>query len=428
MSQSWALRCQILSCTSKPVDDDGWFYHSDGLIWVVDGLIKRVGSYSEVKVHLPDELFVEHRPEHLLIPGFVDTHVHYPQLEMIGAFGTQLLDWLNRYTFPVELKYRDLEYALKQAGYFLDQLLAYGTTTALVFATSSVNSVDAFFTESMRRNLRMVSGKVLMDRHAPEQLCDTAQSAYDDSSALIDKWRGQGRLGYAVTPRFAPTSTDAQLEVAGALIKENSDAYLHTHLSENVDEIAWVAELFPDQQGYLDTYDHFGLVTDRSVFAHGIHLSDAEMQRLHDCGSAVCHCPSSNLFLGSGLFPLKRLQQVGVNVTMGTDVGGGTSLSMLSTQGDAYKIQQMAGNLLKPLEAFYMATLAGAKALGLDDRIGALIEGYEADMVLLDLASTPVIEERMKRANHIEDRLFALSILGDDRSVSQTYIMGNPVL
>ena len=428
MTQSWALRCQILSCTSKPIENEGWFYHTDGLIWVHDGLIKRVGSYFDVKAHLPPDLPIEHRPEHLLIPGFVDTHVHYPQLEMIGAYGTQLLDWLNRYTFPVELKYQDYDYASEQAGRFLDQLLANGTTTALVFATSSVNSVDAFFTESLRRNLRMVSGKVLMDRHAPDDLCDTAQSAYDDTSALIDKWRGQGRLGYAVTPRFAPTSSDAQLEVAGALIKENTDTYLHTHLSENVDEIAWVSELFPDQQGYLDTYDHFGLVTDRSVFAHGIHLSDVEMQRLHECGSAVCHCPSSNLFLGSGLFPLKRLKQAGVNVTMGTDVGGGTSLSMLSTQGDAYKIQQMAGNLLKPLEAFYMATLAGAKALGLDDRIGALVEGYEADMVLLDLASTPVIEERMKQANHIEDRLFALSILGDDRSISQTYVMGKPVL
>ena len=428
MSQSLALRCQILSCTSQPIEDEGWFYHSDGLIWVVDGLIKRVGNYYDVKHHLPDDLLVEHRPEHLLIPGFVDTHVHYPQLEMIGAYGTQLLDWLNRYTFPVELKYRDFDYASQQAEFFLDQLMANGTTTALVFATSSVNSVDAFFTESLRRNLRMVSGKVLMDRHAPNPLCDTAQSAYDDSSALIDKWRSQGRLGYAVTPRFAPTSTDAQLAVAGALIKENSDAYLHTHISENVDEIAWVGELFPDHQGYLDTYDHFGLVTDRSVFAHGIHLSDAEMKRLHDCGSAVCHCPSSNLFLGSGLFPFKRLKQAGVNVTMGTDVGGGTSLSMLSTQGDAYKIQQMAGNVLRPLEAFYMATLAGAKALGLDDRIGALVEGYEADMVLLDLTSTPVIEARMKRADHIEDRLFALSILGDDRSVAQTYIMGKPVL
>jgi len=428
VSQSLALRCQILSCTSQPIEDEGWFYHSDGLIWVVDGLIKRVGNYYDVKHHLPDDLLVEHRPEHLLIPGFVDTHVHYPQLEMIGAYGTQLLDWLNRYTFPVELKYRDFDYASQQAEFFLDQLMANGTTTALVFATSSVNSVDAFFTESLRRNLRMVSGKVLMDRHAPNPLCDTAQSAYDDSSALIDKWRSQGRLGYAVTPRFAPTSTDAQLAVAGALIKENSDAYLHTHISENVDEIAWVGELFPDYQGYLDTYDHFGLVTDRSVFAHGIHLSDAEMKRLHDCGSAVCHCPSSNLFLGSGLFPFKRLKQAGVNVTMGTDVGGGTSLSMLSTQGDAYKIQQMAGNVLRPLEAFYMATLAGAKALGLDDRIGALVEGYEADMVLLDLASTPVIEARMKRADHIEDRLFALSILGDDRSVAQTYIMGKPAL
>ena len=244
-------------------------------------------GYSDVKNYLPSDIRIKHKPEYLLIPGFVDTHVHYPQLEMIGAYGTQLLDWLNRYTFPVELKYRDYEYASKQAVQFLDQLLANGTTTALVFATSSVNSVDAFFAESLRRNLRMISGKILMDRHAPDALCDTAQSAYDDSTALIEKWRGQGRLGYAVTPRFAPTSTDAQLDVAGALIKENGDAYLHTHLSENVDEIAWVGELFPEQQGYLDTYDHFGLVTDRSVFAHGIHLSDAEMQRLHNCGSAI---------------------------------------------------------------------------------------------------------------------------------------------
>ena len=424
---SRAIRCQILSCTAKPQGEDGWFYHRDGLIWVEEGMIKVVGDFSDVKHQLPQTTPIEYYPEQLLVPGFIDMHVHYPQLEMIASYGEQLLDWLNRYTFPVEQKYQDFHYASQHAMRFLNQLISHGTTSALVFATSAKQSVDAFFEQAHALNMRMVSGKVLMDRHAPSGLCDSAQEAYDDSTALIEQWRGLGRLGYAVTPRFAPTSSPEQLEVAGSLLQEHPDTFLHTHLSENRTEIAWVAELFPTRLHYLDVYDHYGLVTDRSVFAHGIHLSELELDRLHHCGSTICHCPSSNLFLGSGLYPLQHINAQGVRSVLGTDVGGGTSLSMLSTMGDAYKVQQLAQHRLDPLQAFYMATLAGAEALHMEDKVGSLQVGLEADMVRLNLASTPIMAERMKHAKSIEDILFTLMILADDRAVEQTYIMGRPM-
>lgn len=421
------IRCQVLSCTAKPEADKGWFYYQDGVLWIEEGIIKLVGAYADVKHLLPSSMPIEHYSDQLLVPGFIDMHVHYPQMEMIASYGEQLLDWLNRYTFPVEQKYTDFDYASQHAKRFLSQLITHGTTTALVFATSSKQSVDAFFEQALHTNMRMVSGKVLMDRHAPSGLCDSPQLAYDDSSALINKWRDTGRLGYAVTPRFAPTSTPEQLEVAGSLLKEHPDTYLHTHLSENRSEIEWVGQLFPERAHYLDVYDHYGLVTDRAVFAHGIHLSDQELTRLHDCGSTLCHCPSSNLFLGSGLYPLQTINASGVRSALGTDVGGGTSLSMLSTMGDAYKIQQLAQHRLDPLQAFYMATLAGAEALDMTDKIGSLQVGREADMVRLDLHSTPIIRERMERADSVEDVLFALMILADDRAVAETYVMGRPM-
>ena len=408
--------------------DANWEYLPDGVLWIVDGRVKRLGSADIMLAQLPQSTVVEHYPDHILIPGLIDMHVHYPQLEMIAAYGTQLLEWLNRYTFPVEQKYADRRYASRQAGAFLDQLLAQGTTTALVFATSAVNSVDAFFEQAQQRNLRMLSGKVLMDRHAPDALCDSPERAYDESAELIERWQGVGRLDYAVTPRFAPTSSDAQLRAAGQLLCDYPQTYLHTHVAENVDECAWVAELYPDSRSYLDAYKQAGLVTDRAVFAHGIHLDAQDHKSLAQAGSTVCHCPSSNLFLGSGLFSINGALDAGVQVGVGTDVGGGTNLSMLSTLGDAYKVQQMAGEGLTPQQALYLATLGAARALQLDRHIGNFEAGKEADCVLLAPDRIPQLKLRLEHPIEIEELIFALIILGDERAVRQTWVMGEPTL
>jgi guanine deaminase len=426
LSRNRILRAQILSCTAKPQGESGWFYLSDGVIVISDGIISQVGSFTDLKATIPADIPVEHFPDQLIIPGMIDLHVHYPQLEMIGAHGEQLLDWLNRYTFPTELKYRDKTYASEKAEWFLEQLLKQGTTTALVFATSSSESVDAFYEAAYARNLRMVTGKVLMDRNAPDQILDDAQGSYDASQALIERWQGKGRLGYAITPRFAPTSTEQQLELAGDLLKKYPSTYLHTHLAENRAECEWVSELFPAQRSYLDVYDHFGLVTDRSVFAHGIHLDKQDLERMHQCDATICHCPSSNLFLGSGLFPLKAIRETGVRVTLGTDVGAGTSLSQFTTQSDAYKVQQLQGASLGAMDALYLATLAGAEALHYQDKIGSIEVGKEADILRINLNATAILSERTKQSESIEDTLFSLMILGDDRAVAETYILGEP--
>jgi len=414
--------------SSKSALDAQWEYLPDGLLWIADGRVKRLGSAEVLLAQLPQGTAVEHYPDHILIPGLIDMHVHYPQLEMIAAYGTQLLEWLNRYTFPVEQKYADKRYASRQAGTFLDQLLAQGTTTALVFATSAVNSVDAFFEQAQQRNLRMLSGKVLMDRHAPEALRDTPERAYDESAELIERWQGVGRLDYAVTPRFAPTSSDAQLLAAGQLLCDYPQTYLHTHVAENVDECAWVAELYPESRSYLDAYRQAGLVTDRAVFAHGIHLDAEDHQCLAQAGSTVCHCPSSNLFLGSGLFSINSALNAGVQVGVGTDVGGGTNLSMLSALGDAYKVQQMAGEGLTPQQALYLATLGAARALQLDTNIGNFEVGKEADCVLLAPERIPQLKLRLEHPIEIDELIFALMILGDERAVTQTWVMGEPAL
>ena len=408
--------------------DAKWHYFDDAILWISKGRVKALDTTENLRRQLPPDAEIEHYPDQILIPGLIDMHVHYPQLEMIAAYGTQLLDWLNRYTFPVELKYAEKEYASKQAGRFLDQLLAQGTTTALVFATSAPSSVDAFFEQAQARNLRMLSGKVLMDRNAPAALCDSATRAYDESAALIERWQNVGRLGYAVTPRFAPTSTPEQLSAAGKLLADYPQTYLHTHLAENLDECAWVAQLFEQSRSYLDVYAQVGLVTDRAVFAHGIHLDRQDHACLANAGASLCHCPSSNLFLGSGLFSINTALRAGVSVGVGTDVGGGTNLSMLSTLGDAYKVQQMAGESLNPQQALYMATLGAARALQLDDKIGNFEVGKEADCVLLDPSALPQLQLRLESEMSIEDLLFSLMILADDRAVKQTWVMGEPAL
>ncbi|WP_336939314.1 guanine deaminase [Acinetobacter modestus] len=399
-------------------------YLEDGVLITEQGKIRWFGTWEDAQDHLPANVDIQHYPEQLIIPGMIDTHIHFPQTEMVGAYGEQLLSWLNTYTFPTEIQFKDKTYASEIAKFFVNELLKNGTTTALVFCTVHPESVDALFKAAEQHQMRLIAGKVMMDRHAPDALCDSADSSYDDSKALIEKWHGQGRALYAITPRFAPTSTPEQLERAGQLKAEHPDVYVHTHLSENKDEIAWVKDLFPAQKGYLDVYHHYGLTGQRSVFAHCVHLEDAEWQCMHETDSAIAFCPTSNLFLGSGLFPLKKTWQQQVKVGLGTDVGAGTSFSLLQTVNEAYKVQQLQGDKLSAYESLYHATLGGAKALDLDDKLGNFNVGKEADFVVLNLKPTALQQLRQSRAKSLEDSLFALFTMGDDRNVEATYIYG----
>ena len=399
-------------------------YLEDGVIITEQGKIRWFGTWNDAQDHLPINIEIQHYPEQLIIPGMIDTHIHFPQTEMVGAYGEQLLSWLNTYTFPTEIQFKDKAYASEIAKFFVNELLKNGTTTALVFCTVHPESVDALFEAAEQHQMRLIAGKVMMDRHAPEALCDSADSSYDDSKALIEKWHGQGRALYAITPRFAPTSTPEQLERAGQLKAEHPDVYVHTHLSENKDEIAWVKDLFPEQKGYLDVYHHYGLTGNRSVFAHCVHLEDAEWQCMHETDSAIAFCPTSNLFLGSGLFPLKKTWQQQVKVGLGTDVGAGTSFSLLQTVNEAYKVQQLQGDKLSAYESLYHATLGGAKALDLDDKLGNFNVGKEADFVVLNIKPTALQQLRQSRSKSLEDSLFALFTMGDDRNIEATYIYG----
>jgi guanine deaminase len=431
--RSLAIRSAFLDFVDDPFyvpEAECVRYLSDGLLVLEDGKVKELGAYEQLCDRYSGIETVSYN-DRLIVPGFVDTHLHFPQTEMMAAYGEQLLGWLNQYTFPVEGKFNNKAYAQKVASFFLDELLKNGTTTALVFAAVFPESVDAFFEEASRRNLRMIAGKVMMDRHAPDFLCDTAETSYQDSKRLIERWHKNGRLLYAVTPRFAITSTNEQLHLAGKLLEEFPDVYLHTHLSENVDEVAWVKELFPDSTGYLDVYDRAGLVRDRSVFAHGVQLTDQEFQRLSEASAAIAFCPTSNLFLGSGLFRIEQAKcsEHPVKLGLGTDVGGGTSFSMLQTANEAYKIAQMRQQNLSPFKALFLATLGGARALSLEDKIGNFEVGKEADFVVLDVKSTPLMAFRNSIAtatslNELADKVFSLIMMGDDRAISATYIMG----
>ena len=430
MPQAKAYRAALLHCLADPREvgiERSHEYFEDGLLVVADGKVAQIGHAAELLPTLAAGTEVVEYPNALITPGFVDTHIHYPQTGMIASYGEQLLDWLETYTFPTERAFADKAHAGEVAEVFLDELLRNGTTTALVFGSVHKESVDAFFEACEKRNLRMIAGKVLMDRNAPDYLTDTAETGYADSKELIERWHGKGRLHYAVTPRFAPTSTPEQLALAGQLFKEYPDLYMHTHLSENRKEIEWVRELFPERQGYLDVYDHHGLIGARSVFAHGVHLCDEECQRLGETGSAVAFCPTSNLFLGSGLFDLEKVEGFGVRVGLGTDVGAGTSFSQLQSLNEAYKVMQLQGKKLDPFKSLYLATLGGARALYLDDRIGNLQPGKDADFVVLDYQATPLIDYRMRQARTLEEKLFALTILGDDRAVKETFAAGESV-
>ncbi|MEB3311392.1 MAG: guanine deaminase [Snowella sp.] len=405
-------------------------YLADGLLVIENGKVKDFGPYEELKDKFAGIDAIAY-PNHLILPGFIDTHIHYPQTAMVAAYGEQLLEWLSKYTFPTEAKFKDKSYAQEIAQIFLEELLKNGTTTALVFAAVFPESVEAFFEEAQKRNLRMIAGKVMMDRNAPDFLLDTAQSSYTETKALIEKWHKKDRLLYAVTPRFAITSTDEQLALAGKLLVEYPDVYLHTHLSENVDEVAFVAALFPQSQGYLDAYDQAGLVTERSVFAHGVQLTDAEFKRLSEAKSAISFCPTSNLFLGSGLFKLHKAKSTDtpVKVGLGTDVGAGTSFSLLQTANEAYKVVQLQGEKLSAFKALFLATLGGAKALCLEDKLGNFEIGKEADFIVIDPKATTTMALRNENfppstLESFADSAFAVMMMGDDRAVKATYIMG----
>jgi len=425
-SSRHALRGAAISFQADPflTDPDAALEHwPDALVVIEEGRIASVGPWSAAAAA---GLAVTHYPDALLCPGFVDTHVHYPQTPMIGAYGEHLLEWLERYIFPAEAAFADPAHAASVARVFLRELLAAGTTTAAVYCTSHATSVEAFFAESARLNTRMIAGKVLMDRYAPASLLDPPGGGIAESRGLIERWHGRGRQLYAVTPRFAPTSSPGQLEAAGRLWREHPGTYLQTHLSESVAEIAWVRELFPEAENYLDVYHRAGLTGPRAIFGHGVHLSEGEFCQCHRTGSALAHCPTSNLFLGSGLFrafAAKRADRP-VRLGLGSDLGAGTSFSPLRTMSEAYKVAQLNDTRLSALHAFYLATLGGAEALYLDDRIGRIAPGYEADLVVLDLKATPLLDFRMGFCRDLAERLFVLMTLGDERVIRATYVAG----
>ena len=399
----------------------------DGLMLVRSGKVEWFGQWEEGKHLIPEGIRVRDYSGKMIVPGFIDTHIHYPQSEMVGAYGEQLLEWLNKHTFPAERRYNDIEYAREMSAFFIKQLLRNGTTTALVFGTVHPESVDALFEAAHNINMRMIAGKVMMDRNAPDYLLDTAETSYTQSKALIERWHRNGRLLYAITPRFAPTSTPEQLAMAQRLREEYPDTYLHTHLCENKDEIAWVKSLYPDRKNYLDVYHHYGLTGKNSVFAHCVHLEEQEWDCLRDSGSSIAVCPTSNLYLGSGLFNLKKAWHKQIKVGMGTDIGAGTTFNMLQTLNEAYKVMQLQGWRMSAYEAFYLATLGGAKALGLDDIIGNFNVGKEADFVVLEPTATPLQQLRYDNSVTLMDKLFVMMTLGDDRSIYRTYVDGQLV-
>lgn len=423
-----ALRGPALTFTADPFlagDAQAMHYEDDALILIDDGIITAFGSYRAL-IDQAEGYPITHYPDSLITPGYIDTHVHYPQAQVIGSYGTQLIDWLNKYTFVAEQQFADPQHARAVADVFLQECLRVGTTTAAVYCTVHPESVEAFFQAASDRNMRMVAGKVLMDRNAPPALTDTAQSGYDDSLHLIDKWHGRGRNLYAITPRFAPSSTNAQLEAAGALWKARPDTWMQTHLSEDPKEVQWVRELFPERAGYLDVYAHYGLTGPKALFGHAIYLDEPEWQHIAASGSGLCHCPTSNAFLGSGFFNFQRAKHGDqpIRVGLATDVGGGTTLSMLQTMGASYKIARFGGYSLSAAKAFYLATRGAAETLYLEDKIGSIAPGMEADLQVMNLKSTPVIDFRMQRCQDLEEALFVQMTMGDDRATQAVYIAG----
>lgn len=426
-----AIRGSMLTFKKDPFFhpmDECLVYESDAIIVMEDGKISAVGKAEDLLPTLQD-VPVKRYYDSIITPGFIDSHVHYPQTEIIAAYGEQLIDWLNNYTFIAEQNFKDKKHADEVADIFLNEQLRNGVTSSTIFCTVFPQSVDAIFEAAAKRNMRIMAGKVCMDRNAPEALLDTPQKAYDESKALIEKWHKNGRAEYVITPRFIPTSTHEQLEMVGSLAKEYSDTLIQSHVSENVNEIAWVKELFPEALDYTDAYDRYGLLRDRAIYGHGVHLTERELNVLSERGAAVAHCPTSNFFLGSGCFNVQNAKANNrpIKVGLATDLGAGTSFSILQTMNEAYKAAQMNGKPYTSLHTFYLATRGTAEALSLQDKIGTIAVGMEADLAVINMKSTPIIEYRMRYANSLEEALFIQMTLGDDRAISATYVAGQEV-
>lgn len=423
------IRGRLLSFLRAPeaIDDTGSYtYLADGALLVTDGRIVAMGKHADVSAAAPQgTIEIDHRP-HLILPGLIDTHVHFPQMQVIGSYAANLLEWLNTYTFPEECRFVESAHAARIAGHFFDEFFRNGTTTAVAYCSVHKTSADAFFAESLRRGSLMIGGKVMMDRNAPQGLLDTPRTGYDETRQVIADWHGKGRNYVAITPRFAITSTPEQMAMTQALAEEFPDLHIQTHLSENRDEIDFTCSLYPQAKDYTDIYARYGLLGRKSLFGHAIHLSDREADAMSDAGAVAVHCPTSNLFLGSGLFPMKSYQrrQKPLRIAVATDIGGGSSYSMLKTLDEAYKIQQLLGERLNPLESFHLMTRGNAEALSLVDRIGTLEPGTDADFVVLDAAATPAMRLRMETVTSLAEELFLLQTLGDDRSVVETYVAG----
>lgn len=422
MSQIRAFRASILHSVSETEVE----YHADGLLVTDAGRITELGPAVALGGRLGDAVAVTDLRGKLIIPGLIDCHVHYPQIDMIASYGAQLLDWLTDYAYPEEARFADEAHAREVASTFADELLKNGTTAALVFATVHPQSVGPMFEAAQARNMRLITGKVLMDTGCPQALRDSVESGYADSRALLEQWHGTDRLGYAITPRFALTSSDAQLAAAGRLAAEFPDVHVHTHLAENHDEIAAVAGRFPQARSYLDVYKQSGLLRERAVFAHCLHIDAEDRRELAAHDAAIAFCPSSNLFLGSGLFDLDAADEAGIRTGIGTDVGGGTSLSVLRALGDGYKALHLEGQSLSAYRALYLATLGAARSLHLDDRIGSFAEGREADFVVLDPPAESLTARRLANSGDIAETFFALMTLADERLVHSTWLLAEP--
>tara|TARA_R110000751_G_scaffold91266_2_gene178810 strand:- start:41464 stop:42783 length:1320 start_codon:yes stop_codon:yes gene_type:complete len=427
LNTTQAYRASILHFPEKSdCPKQQYQYIEDGLLVTRNKKIVFIGEYKSHINQYADAIIHDYSGK-LLLPGFIDSHLHFPQTEMLASFGEQLLDWLTDYTFPVERKFADPEYASHIAKIFVRQLHRHGTTTGMVYSSVHKQAADALFQEAASHNMLLIAGKVCMDRHCPDWLQDTPQSAQQDSADLIQKWHNNGRLKYAITPRFAPTSSAEQLHLLGELAQQFSDVFIQTHLSENHNEIAWVKSLFPERKNYLDVYDHYGLLRKGAVFGHGIHLQQTEWQRLQETQASIAFCPTSNLFLGSGLFDLAKAEQQNVPVMLATDVGGGTSFSMLKTMGEAYKICQLKGNQMDPMHGLYLMTQGAAVGLGLEDSIGNLNPGTDADFVILNPEFDELSALRFEHHRTPQDMLFALSMLADDRAITATFVAGTAV-
>ncbi|MBV6272733.1 guanine deaminase [Alcaligenaceae bacterium CGII-47] len=411
----------------RQAEDEAVEWVEDGLLVVRGGHIEQVGDYARLVATLaPTVPIVDWRGK-LIVPGFIDAHIHYPQTDIIASPAPGLLPWLEKYTFPTERRFENPEYAAEVAHFFLDELLRCGTTTALVYCTVHPESVEAFFAQSHARNLRMIAGKVMMDRNCPAFLRDTAESGARESEALLQRWHGTGRQMYALTPRFAPTSTPEQLGRCGELARQYQDVFIQSHVAENEDEVKWAAALFPDARSYLDIYDQYGLLRPRAVYGHCVWLDDTDWQRMHDTGAVAAHCPTSNLFLGSGLFDFAAAEKSDTAVALATDVGGGSSFSMFHTMNEAHKVARLSGYYLTARRMFWLATQGAARDLNLSGQIGTLAIGAEADFVVLDPSATPLLARRTSHSESLEELLFALAMLGDDRAVAATYAAGQQV-